>query len=71
MKGLNKCFTLLSLLFTIFMFSLNVCSDTNALKYELNYIPFVQPITSANNGHILYQPLMFETEEDSVSNIRG
>lgn len=41
MKGLKKCYGVLSLFAIIFGFSLNVCSDTNALQYALDsvYLP--------------------------------
>lgn len=38
-KGINKCYGLLLAFFTIFGLSLNVSSDTNALKYAYNAFP--------------------------------
>lgn len=73
MKGVKKCYGLLLVLFIIFGLSLSVSSDTSALKYELEYIPFTVPISYANNGISLYNSLRFESQDSfsmTSSNLR-
>lgn len=66
-KGL-KCGLLLAL-FIIFGLSLSVClEDTNALKYDLEYIPFTVPQIAGNNGHQLNRQFRFDGSTNGSSN---
>lgn len=70
MKGLKKCYGLLLALFIMGGLSLSVCSaDTNAYKYNFDYIPLVVypdrygsvPTSVGSLG--LYLPLAFKSNE--------
>lgn len=58
MKRSIKCFGLLSALFTIFGLSLNVYSDTSAIKYTPSSLPYVIPTyADGSSSFYLSQPL--------------
>ena len=62
MKGLKKCYGVLSLLAIIFGFSLNVCSDTSAVLYNIDTIPLSYPIISTVNPNMWSHPLSVQIQ---------
>lgn len=61
-KGVIKCGLLLALPIMLGL-SLSVCSDTNALKYNQDLLPFSYPVAPGINlGIQLYRPLRFSVE---------
>lgn len=59
MKGFKKCYGVLSLLSIIFGFSLNACSDTSALQYQVDKIPLMIPSISNTFPNSLVDPPAF------------